>query len=183
MDPVCPAARLSSPAAIQVGNWVLIERIVGEGKQHKQMETQNKASGGCSKFSGYYICQPTTVSVHHEAVSLAKADMTSLGRAAISHFSFLLSALLSSLYCSLYFLCLFSSFVFLCLKYPCFNSSSLGFPRVTWFGLSCSFTCSYSSVCFFSSSSSHISVCRSPWLQLKQHNSTRGERERKGHNE
>lgn len=175
MDPVCPAARLSSPAAIQVGNWVLIERIVGEGKQHKQMETQNKASGGCSKFSGYYICQPTTVSVHHEAVSLAKADMTSLGRAAISHFSFLLS----SLHCSLYFLCLCIPL----LEISLFQFLFLRFPRVTWLGLSCSFTCSYSSVCFFSPSSSHISVCRSPWLQLKQHNSTRGERERKGHNE
>lgn len=36
----CPAARLSLPSAIQVGNWVLIECNLREEKQHKQMKTQ-----------------------------------------------------------------------------------------------------------------------------------------------
>lgn len=41
----CPAVRLSALPAIQVGNWGLIERIVREEKQHKQMKTQNNIRG------------------------------------------------------------------------------------------------------------------------------------------
>lgn len=90
----CPAARLSSPSAIQVGNWVLIECNVREEKQQEQMQTQKKKKKGRL----FYIQQ-----VHHvtkQSVSitrLSKSDTTSLVFAAIIHSPFFLSLLSSTL--------------------------------------------------------------------------------------
>lgn len=63
----CPAARLSSPSAIQVGNWVLIECNVREEKQQEQMQTQKKKEGPPVLHSTGSP-RHQTVGVHHEVV-------------------------------------------------------------------------------------------------------------------
>lgn len=106
---------------------MLIERIVREEKQHKQMKTLKKTLDACSTFNRFYTCLQTTVSVHHEAVhvSLASKDMSRLVYFAITHFSFFPSAYLhqSSI---LFPLCLsiitvLFSFVFFYIKFPFFS--------------------------------------------------------------
>lgn len=158
----CPAATLPAPSAIQVGNWVLIECNLREGKQHKQMNTQNighlfdiqqiqpLSANNCQCPSWGFV------------FSTAKSDMTSLVYAAIIHspslflsfslslFSAIILTPLSSTFL-LYIsnITLLSFFVFSWLKCPCFNSSSSILPLLPDLSLSCSNSCSHSSASFF----------------------------------
>lgn len=153
----CPAARLSSPSAIQVGNWVLIECNLREEKQHKQTKTQSIGRlfniQQIQHLSAYNCQCPSWGCVF----SLAKADMTSSVYAAIIHSPSLslcsplfFRPLCPHLFLYLSIITLLSFFVFFSLKISCFNSSASNFPLLPdSLSPSCSYSCSYSSVFFF----------------------------------
>ncbi len=157
----CPAARLSSPSAIQVGNWGLIECNLREEKQHKQMKTQSiRRLFNIQQIQhlSAYNCQCPSWSC---VFSLAKADMTSLLYAAIIHSP---SPLFFRLLCPHLFLylsiiTLLSFLVFFCLKFSCFSSSASNLPLLPD---SLSPSCSYS-LCYVLT---HLSFSLSPTSHL-----------------
>lgn len=166
----CPAVRLSSLPAIQVGNWGLIERIVREEKQHKQMKTQNNIRGlfniqqishlsanNCQCPSWDCLCLPGQSRYDSLSLNCQILSLCSPRQAPV----FIISCM------SFFHRFLFLLLCILLLMIALFHFHFFKFPSVIWFF---SLTWSYSS--FFKTHLSLlfsllISVCTSPWWWLK----------------